>query len=396
MPHSVLATGPIILLGLLLLARHSAVAVDVKYCSNLNTGSDFDLVSNIWQSNGACFDTCKETYAFAVLQGSKCWCSDYVPGDTTSSGDCNDPCPGYPDDKCGSPSDDLFGYIALDKEPSGTRGGSSPSPTSTRPSSTTQSPSSSSSSAQTSRRPSSKPSSSSSSRARPTTTETPTTSSTPSSTLTPSTSPEPKSSPPTTTWTPTPVTSVMTITGQLRTVTITPTEPPKANMPLEKSDGRFFSNAGKVAGLFVGLALIILIVAAAVLYLFWRRHQRALGAAAAAGSDHGSHQSPMRSRSRSMSELGLISRNSTLMGEKSVPQIQTVGPSGTMGAPVSPTSPLDKRSSQARIVDQRLDPGLIWNPLHDNSSRISVRSLQDDQDYSRRVLRLANPDSSVP
>lgn len=42
-----------------------------------------------------------------------------------------------------------------------------------------------------------------------------------------------------------------------------------------------------------------------------------------------------------------------------------------------------------RITDQRLDPGQVWMRYeNDNVSRMSVRSLRDDQDYSRRVLRV--------
>ncbi|KAI9751141.1 MAG: Ribosome-releasing factor 2, mitochondrial, partial [Chaenotheca gracillima] len=312
-------------------------------------------------------------YAFAVLQGNKCWCSNYVPGETTSDGDCNQSCPGYPSDKCGG--DGAFGYIALNRQPSGTKGG--PSSTSTTPTSTSTSSTSTSTFSTSSTSPN---------RYIPSTT----TSST-------STSTTPTSTPRTSTWTPTPVTSVMTVTGELRTVTITPTDPPKANIPVSQQtkDG-FFSNAGRVAGLFTGLAIIILLVAGGVLFFLWRRHRRSSGASAAGSA--GTKPSPPRSRTRSMSELGLISRNSTLMGEKSVPAIQTDLAAGGVGGGVSssPTSPLDRRNSNARVIDQRLDPGTIWNPLHDNSSRVSVRSLQDDQDYSRRVLRLANPDSQDP
>lgn len=79
-------------------------------------------VTDLYQSNGACFDTCKATYAFAVVQYKQCWCSDYIPADTTDVGSCDEDCPGFPSDKCGSLAKGLFGYIALSKEPSGTLG----------------------------------------------------------------------------------------------------------------------------------------------------------------------------------------------------------------------------------------------------------------------------------
>lgn len=78
------------------------------------------LVSTLYQSNGFCFDTCKADFAFAIVQHQQCWCSDYAPEDTTDVSACNDPCPGYPLEKCGSLSDGLFGYIALSRHPSGT------------------------------------------------------------------------------------------------------------------------------------------------------------------------------------------------------------------------------------------------------------------------------------
>lgn len=86
------------------------------------------LASSIYQSNGKCFDACVQNYAFAIVQYQKCWCSNYIPARTTSTGSCNQDCPGYPDEQCGSSSAGLFGYIALSKSPSGTLGASSNSP----------------------------------------------------------------------------------------------------------------------------------------------------------------------------------------------------------------------------------------------------------------------------
>lgn len=83
----------------------------------------FRIVSDDFQSNGKCFDTCKANYAFAVVQAKQCWCSNYVPADTTSvSSSCNVACPGYPFEKCGSPG--FFGYVPLNKPPLGTLGAS--------------------------------------------------------------------------------------------------------------------------------------------------------------------------------------------------------------------------------------------------------------------------------
>lgn len=95
------------------------------------TDNRLSLVSDKYQSNGACYNSCVAKYAFAVLQGKNCWCSNFIPAATKSKGSCNQKCPGYPDDKCGSTSDNLFAYFALDEKPSGTATGGSPPTTKT-------------------------------------------------------------------------------------------------------------------------------------------------------------------------------------------------------------------------------------------------------------------------
>lgn len=90
------------------------------------------LVTNIYQSNGACRDSCASEYAFAVVQWQSCWCTNVAPGDTTSVSDCGEDCPGYPSEKCGNRDSGLYGYIALNRSPTSTAGGSRPSPTTPR------------------------------------------------------------------------------------------------------------------------------------------------------------------------------------------------------------------------------------------------------------------------
>lgn len=93
-------------------------------------------MSNNYQSNGACSTTCAG-FAFAVVQGRNCWCSNYIPASTTSTGSCGMACPGYPYENCGDSSSGLFGYVALGKAPLGTQGAASSS-TTTQATSTTQ------------------------------------------------------------------------------------------------------------------------------------------------------------------------------------------------------------------------------------------------------------------
>lgn len=94
--------------------------------------------------------------------------------------------------------------------------------------------------------------------------------------------------------------------------------------------------------------------------------------------------------------MGLVGAGGT-QREKTgptIPVIQTSGwgPSNANGSEKSPAdtlSAVDRRSSYPRVVDQRLEPTALWNPLHDNGSHVSVRSFRDDQDYSRRMLRVS-------
>ncbi|KAI4197597.1 MAG: hypothetical protein LQ350_005831 [Teloschistes chrysophthalmus] len=287
-----------------------ADALTQSLCSSQNTGADSQPVSDDYQSNGKCFDTCKANYAFAVVQAKNCWCSNYIPADTTSVGSCNVPCPGYPFEKCGSSG--FFGYVPLNKAPSGTLGASQ-----------SQSP-----------------------------------------------------------------TSIMTITGQVKTVTITPTAPPSA--AADSRSGGFMSHPGKVAGLFVGVGLIICALAGALIwfYLRWKRNAETETIASTGGGG-----TPQRRQSK-LSTMGLLGGTRKSNMRKSVPPIQTGGWGPGNSHEKSPSdTPIDyRRTSYPRVVDQRLDPMALWNPLQDNGSHVSIQSFRDDQDYSRRMLRVANPD----
>ena len=82
------------------------------------------LVHWDWQSNGKCTEHCngQGTYAFAVIQYTECWCSNYIPAAQTDTSECMVNCPGFPSEKCGDKDKDLFIYIKLDGSPSGTQG----------------------------------------------------------------------------------------------------------------------------------------------------------------------------------------------------------------------------------------------------------------------------------
>ncbi|MCJ1470829.1 hypothetical protein MMC07_009476 [Pseudocyphellaria aurata] len=456
------------------------------YCSSENTGDDLPSATSLYQSNGLCFTHCSDNYAFAIVQYQHCWCSDYIPAETTSVSSCGEDCPGFPDEKCGSLSAGLFGYIALSKSPSGTLGAASSSPSISSPTEAAESStqvvsnpspgvalgspsssaqaSSSASSAIASQPPSTpflgpsifspififttqisplthvltsflqsslpdpssvtvqttvtalpsikvvsvtpltSPSitpsvtpSTSSSHTTTSSSSTPPPVIIPVKSTTPTTTPTstPTTSPSETpTWSATPITSVITVTGQVKTLTITPTAPPEATAQAQGSGKREgpLSNAGKAAGLSVGVVLIAIIIAVFIIRGVGARRRRK--AEAIAITSNTGDNTPQRRPSR-LSQMGLVSGHQRPNNGRVVPGIQTSGWGPGTGAERSPTdttTPLDRRTSYPRVVDQRLDPVALWNPLHDNGSHISVRSFRDDQDYSRRMLRVANPD----
>ena len=64
-------------------------------------------------STGLCSDTCSGAFAFAVVQGSNCWCSNYAPADQQDTSQCDEPCPGISTELCGNQGLNLFGYFQL-------------------------------------------------------------------------------------------------------------------------------------------------------------------------------------------------------------------------------------------------------------------------------------------
>ncbi|KAF3288659.1 hypothetical protein TWF970_005717 [Orbilia oligospora] len=329
------------LLGSIFLAGISHAEISLVYCSSENTGigklAPKDGVKHfnyIYQSDGKCHDFCIQDYAFAIVLWQDCWCSNFPPIDLKNLDDCGDSCPGFPDDKCGNRTAIYYNYIELTQH---------------LPSSRTDLPASTTSS-------------------EPVKTEGPDT-----KTTDPATSEPPG----------TPVVSVVTIQGSQHTVTVTPaaTGPSNSSFPMSSSDGNnFFSDAGRVAGVFVGVAAAIILLLAVIFFLRRRNNDRRKSVDSSnhpemgmsgAGSPNLTGSSSPTGRPRSTSTLGLVGGL-----QDKAPVITTTGFTET-----------------DRVTDQRLDPNQIWMRFdNDNGSRVSLRSLQDNQDYSRRVLKLTNPD----
>lgn len=331
-------------------------ALHAEYCSSLNTAQT-GANSSIYQSNGLCHNFCLADYAFAILQDATCWCSNDAPGITTSVDDCNLQCPGYPDDLCGS-SDGLFGYFALTKTPTATIDESGSAATSSSGSDQSLSDTTSSSTPSTS---------------------------TPYSSSTHITS---SSSSPTSTWTPTPVTSLETVTGQVRTVTVTPTVPPNSQSltGVSQKSGSGGLSTGGAVGLTIGLVALVALISS-IIYFCWRRRQRERAEEFAIDASRRGSSAGLGGPvpSRTMSE-----NSRYVLGTDGRQVVETWEPD----ARDTPGS----RRSRLMPVDPRLDPFAPVYQRGENKSRESVNTIRDDHDYSRRVhqqgpiLRATNPD----
>jgi len=123
-------------------------------------------------------------------------------------------------------------------------------------------------------------------------------------------------------------------------------------------------------------------------FLILQRRRRARQAAVAVYKDDDEY--PQRQPSHT-SQMSLMGANRSPLAGKPLPRIQTSGLDGipyTNNRSPEMSSPSSKRASYPRLHDQRLDPNALWGD-QGNGSRVSVRSLQDDHDYSRRVLRVS-------
>ncbi|KAI8633376.1 hypothetical protein F5Y19DRAFT_471650 [Xylariaceae sp. FL1651] len=324
-------------------------SLTMDYCASMNTAATATN-SSIWQSDGLCHDFCVDkSFALAIVQDHDCWCSNYVPNDSTQVdiGKCHNACPGWTPDTCGG--DGLYGYILLDTKPSGTAdAGSStaptPIPTSTRESTSTHVDTAS--------------------------TSTPAVHSTTTTTPIPDTTDAPTTTPPAT-----PVTSVKTVTTggtvSLQTVTVTPTSTPTSDVGSGASTPGYTSSqhglsAGAAAGIAIGVLAVVAILAGIAVFFFLRRRRRQ--------RDEEITSRPTSPRSAS---AGMMSTPTTAMASIWDGENTSTG----------------RRSSRLMPHDPRMDPFAtnIYTRF-ENKSRESINTLQDNQDYSRKVLRTTNPD----
>lgn len=384
----------------------STVDAATFVCSSQNTSTRARVYA-MFQSQGLCSGTCAG-YAFAILQGFDCYCSNFSPSVTVSASQCNTRCPGFGTDNCGGINNGAFAYYQL-AQASGTLSLSSattsPATTSsaTTPSTTTTSVRSAGAVTNAGNVAIASPSSSStSSTTTPqsvvpvTQTITQTASAVPTSTSTSSTSVSSTA--------PISSTSRVIIANTMQTSLTSSTASSPATTTRAQSSGltelqtagssnSFFDSAGKVAGTFVAVGLVLLALLGALLFFCCRkrrenRSQSSLSAAAlnrkpspSSTLDGLTQGDAGRNRSGSTSRLmgyGLFAAGGPTPGrEKDVES----------GAAIN--WPRPHEGSDILPIDQRLNPRPMLMRFDSNYSRSSLR---DDQDYSRRVLTVANPD----
>ncbi|KAJ6070518.1 hypothetical protein N7467_011837 [Penicillium canescens] len=301
---------PVLVSTFALLAPFVSASSNLAYCASDNTGSSFSSVTSTFQSNGACLSTCAN-YAFGIIQGKKCWCSNVAPSTSsqTDTSDCDTSCPGYPDDSCGSASKGVFAYVSV----------SGNSVTSTAGGSSSTSSTSSSSSSTTSQ----------------------------SSTTTSGS-----------------VTFETNSGGQVKTITVsdsTSTSSAGAGADSASADasaaGGSKLSGGSIAGVVIGVLGGLALIGALVFMIFF-----------------------YRKRARSVSPIP-----SQDMADNRDSRGSSFG--WPQGADAAAGGAVPGRS--ATFTDRRMKPNAV---LYPNGPRDSSVSLQDNEDYSRPVLRLTNPD----
>jgi len=140
----------------------------------------------------------------------------------------------------------------------------------------------------------------------------------------------------------------------------------------------FWNSAGKVAGVFIAVGVVLLIV---VLGLLWKCRKRD------SSKDLEKPEVLPQPMARQMSGGQTVSRSTSLL------QLLGRRERGRPDEDISPPNRLSRSPTEMVIpvVDQRLDPQSMMIRFDDNDSRTSFR---DEEDYSRRVWRVTNASDS--
>ncbi|CDK28855.1 unnamed protein product [Kuraishia capsulata CBS 1993] len=285
----------------------------------------------IAQSSLKCYGSCSGYSYFATSDGDECYCGDTAPSGNTSD-DCTVSCYGYPGEMCGGSS--AYSFYSMDDNDDNSSSSVSSTESSSSETSTKTSTASQTSSSSTSSSTSSTPTSSSS---------TDTSSGTPVTTTSESTSSSQNVSKITST--------VSQSTGGYRTsviyITHTASSSPSASTNSSSSKANKKSSNAAVIGGAVGGAVGGLAILGLVVFLCcFRRH-------------------------RKTAQSGFNSNDSSVVDDLAYEEALKVD---------------NPFADEFRMTDQRLNPVML------DRRRMSEGSLADAADYSRKILRVANPD----
>ena len=157
-------------------------------------------------------------------------------------------------------------------------------------------------------------------------------------------------------------------------------------VPVPTPNNGFWSDTAKVGGTFAAIGVVVFALAALVIWLLWRRRRAhdsiAIRSVSDAGDGHATtaaYGSEKRTSRLTLATAGLAGLRRGDSGEKSA---------GTHETPAS----MSRRASIPLVHDQRLNPQALFHLDNTNGSHVSLGSFQDNRDYSRPVLHIANPD----
>jgi cell wall integrity and stress response component len=161
---------------------------------------------------------------------------------------------------------------------------------------------------------------------------------------------------------PTPITGIqiVTISGSVITQTVT-TMPSAATSPEKLSQRKKLSSGAVIATAVASVIAGLVLIAGVMICLFCRRRRRR--------EERFEHNPSNVYRNTSvLSKAGLLGARASLHGVDSLDN----------------TSPMsERRISRPAVSDQRLNPNAFMQ--HDDGSRTSVNTMQDNRDYTRTL-----------
>ena len=186
---------------------------------------------------------------------------------------------------------------------------------------------------------------------------------------------------------PTAVTSLQVITVSGAVVTQTIVSPSSPDSMSAKQTGL---SGGAIAGIIVGTVVGIALLAACFFWAFFARRRKQSRDGMLDDDVNGSSgvtqtRSPRRTTSV-LSRIGLLDKTR-------YSGFQQSSSHDTSDDPSSPVS--ERRQSRPFVYDQRMIPNLSQLLAGDNSSRQSIRTMDDNRDYSR-TLGVSVPDFTWP